>query len=86
MAIAEFALDGTLNRANDNYLALLGYSQKDVPGRHHRSFCQPSFVESEEYPALWQHLRAGIAHSDKIERLRQDGTSCWLEATGRIVH
>lgn len=81
MAIAEFAPDGTLEHANDNYLTLLGYTREEAHGRHHRSFCPRSVSESVEYELFWQHLRAGTSHSGKGERLRQDGSSCWLEAT-----
>lgn len=86
MAIAEFALDGTLNRANDNYLNLFGYHRADALGRNHRSFCPLSFAESEEYPAFWQNLHAGNAYSGQIERMRHDGAICWLEATYAPVH
>ncbi|TBV00776.1 bifunctional diguanylate cyclase/phosphodiesterase [Pseudomonas dryadis] len=81
MAIAEFTPDGRLDRANDHYLALLGYAREEALGRHHRSFCLKAFAESEAYEAFWQRLYAGGAHSGQVERQRQDGSSCWLEAT-----
>lgn len=81
MAIAEFMPDGTLERANDNYLALLRYTRENAVGQHHRFFCLQHFVKSDEYSAFWDHLHSGNAHSGIVERLRQDGTNCWLEAT-----
>ena len=81
MAIAEFCLEGTLERANDNYLKIFGYTHDRAVGMHHREFCLPVFVQSSQYASFWQQLRAGHAHAGQVERICQDGRSCWLEAT-----
>lgn len=81
MAIAEFELDGSLSRANDNFLALLGFTREEAVGRHHSSFCTPAFANSVEYRNFWPQLRDGKARTGLAERLRSDGSSCWLEAT-----
>lgn len=81
MAIAEFALDGQLVRANDNYLALFGYRSEQVEGRHHSFFCRADCAEPEAHARFWQPLCVGNAYSGQIERLRQDGRSCWLQTT-----
>lgn len=81
MAIAEFTPDGLLTRANDNYLALFGYQRNEAEGQHHQRFCLPDFAQDPEYETFWQHLQQGHAYSGQIERLRHDGSSCWLEAT-----
>ena len=36
----EFNMDGTILNANDNFLNVLGYSLKEVKGKHHRIFCE----------------------------------------------
>ena len=81
MAIAEFGLDGTLSHANDNFLALLGFTRQEAVGRHHSSFCTPAFAASAEYRDFWHRLRDGQARTGLAERVRRDGSSCWLEAT-----
>lgn len=81
MAIAEFELDGSLSRANDNFLALLGFTRDEAVGRHHSSFCTAAFAASAEYRNFWPQLRDGKARTGLAERLRSDGSSCWLEAT-----
>lgn len=81
MAIAEFELDGSLSRANDNFLALLGFTREQAVGRHHSSFCTAAFAASAEYRNFWPQLRDGKARTGLAERLRSDGSSCWLEAT-----
>ncbi|ENO88314.1 sensor domain-containing protein [Thauera linaloolentis] len=81
MAMAEFAPDGTLTHANDNYLGLLGLTREQAVGSHHSRFCRKSFVDDEAYQAFWSRLLHGDACSGLAERVRQDDSSCWLEAT-----
>ena len=81
MAIAAFEVDGTLCHANANYLKLMGLSTAQAQGRTHRSFCTPALLGSEKYGAIWASLCAGRSYSGVVERLRSDGSSCWLEAT-----
>lgn len=81
MAIAEFEPDGTLIHANDNYLSLFGFTREEALGRHHSSFCLPAYANSDDYGDFWARLRGGEAHSGLAERMRRDGSSCWLEAT-----
>lgn len=81
MAIAEFAPDGRLVRANDNYLALFGYRAEQVAGQHHSFFCNADSAEPAVHERFWQPLSAGEAYSGQVERLRQGGHSCWLQTT-----
>lgn len=37
-AMIEFALDGTILDANENFLAAMGYRLDEIRGRHHRMF------------------------------------------------
>ena len=37
----EFDLDGTIRRANDNFLNAVGYRNEEISGRHHRIFMPP---------------------------------------------
>ncbi len=80
MAMAEFAPDGTLQRANGKYLAMLGVTPDAALGRAHRSFCTPEFAGSPDYDAFWRALTCGGSHAGLAERLRSDGSRCWLEA------
>lgn len=81
MAIAEFGPDGVLRQANTQYLGLLALARDEALGRHHRSFCPPALVETSTYRELWPQLLGGNAYSGVVERMRSDGSSCWLEAT-----
>ena len=37
-AVIEFDLDGRVLNANDNFLAVTGYSLAEIKGQHHRMF------------------------------------------------
>jgi methyl-accepting chemotaxis protein len=80
MAIIEFDLDGTVRTANDNFLALMGYRRDEVVGQHHRLFCDPAFVQSTAYGALWNGLKAGEFSAGRFDRRKKNGEPVWLEA------
>ena len=81
IAIAEFSPDGILQWANKNYLSLFRMTESQAIGRIHRSFCPTSFAETEDYDTFWLSLCQGISYSGFVERIREDHSSCWLEAT-----
>ncbi|UUQ63522.1 PAS domain-containing methyl-accepting chemotaxis protein [Pseudomonas fuscovaginae UPB0736] len=80
MAVIEFDLNGTVLRANDNFLKTMGYRQEQVLGQPHRMFCPPDYARSAEYSQLWSRLKAGQFESGTFERVAADGRSIWLEA------
>ncbi|WP_167549479.1 PAS domain-containing methyl-accepting chemotaxis protein [Thioalkalivibrio sp. ALJ1] len=79
LAIIEFQPDGTIIRANKNFLQTVGYELDQIRGCHHRMFCQPDFYRDN--PAFWEDLANGTPCSGRFERVRSDGTPVWLEAT-----
>lgn len=81
MAMAEFDPQGRLVQANARYLALLGYAREEALGRLHSDFCPPGRAESPDYRAFWRGLSEGGSHSGLEERVRRDGSRCWLEAS-----
>ena len=47
-AVIEFGLDGTILKANDNFLKTLGCTMDKVQGRHHSMFVEPGYAQSHE--------------------------------------
>ena len=41
-AVIEFAMDGTIVTANDNFLKTLGYTLEEIRGKHHSMFMPPA--------------------------------------------
>ncbi|WP_100657321.1 methyl-accepting chemotaxis protein [Alteromonas flava] len=80
-AVIEFTLDGTIIRANDNFLYALGYRLEDIEGKHHRIFCEPSYVNSSEYSRFWAKLAAGEFFSGEFCRYTKDNQAIWIQAT-----
>jgi|AGTN01.3.fsa_nt_gi PAS domain S-box/PAS domain S-box len=81
LAIIEFALDGTILRANDNFLRLLGYPRAEVVGRSHRMFVDAAYCDSPEYAEFWTRLRSGEAKVAQFRRVAKDGREVWIEAS-----
>lgn len=80
-AMVEFDLDGTIRRANANFLAAMGYTLDEIVGRHHRLFCDPALAASAEYAAFWQRLSAGEAFTGTYRRLARGGREIWIEGS-----
>ena len=80
-AIIEFAPDGTILAANDNFLSALGYKLDEVVGQHHRMFVAPEYAASAEYRAFWEGLRAGQFDAAEYRRLGKGGREVWIQAS-----
>jgi len=81
MAVIEFDLQGTVLRANENFLKTMSYRAEQIEGQPHRMFCTPAFTRSADYNQLWTQLRNGQFQSGTFERVGGDGQSVWLEAS-----
>lgn len=79
MAVIEFHPDGTIIKANDNFLKTTGYALADIEGKHHRIFCDDRFYQ--ENPNFWRDLERGLFSAGKYKRFTRDGREIWLEAT-----
>ena len=80
-AVIEFALDGTILDANQNFLALMGYSLAEVRGKHHKIFVPAEEAKSQAYQQFWQTLRSGTYQTAEYKRLTKTGQEVWIHAT-----
>ncbi len=80
-AVIEFNLDGTIIKANDNFLKGMGYSQEQIVGKHHRIFCTSEEANSEKYQQFWRDLAQGKLESGRFKRVDSRGNDVWLEAS-----
>jgi methyl-accepting chemotaxis protein len=80
-AVIEFTLDGTIIRANDNFLKTLGYTLEEVRGQHHSMFAEPTYRQSPEYRAFWQKLGRGEFDAGQYKRLGKGGREIWIQAS-----
>lgn len=79
-AIIEFALDGSILSANENFLKTIGYSLEEIKGRHHSMFVEPAFRETAEYRQFWRDLNDGKFQSGDYKRVGKGGREIWLQA------
>ncbi|MEI5637680.1 MULTISPECIES: methyl-accepting chemotaxis protein [unclassified Pseudoalteromonas] len=79
MATIEFMPDGTIVTANQNFLNLMGYTEQEVKGQHHKIFCTESFYQ--QHPNFWQELARGEHKSGRFQRVCKNGSDAWIEAT-----
>lgn len=80
-AVIEFSPDGRIVRANENFLAAMGYEEREIAGKHHSLFVEPEYAGSLEYQAFWEKLRAGQLHSGEFRRLGKGGVEVWINAS-----
>lgn len=83
-AIIEFTPEGNILTANKNFLDCVGYTLKDIVGKHHKMFCQDVFYQKN--PDFWLDLQKGEVKSGTFERVGNHGQKIWLEATYNPVY
>ncbi|WP_421350018.1 methyl-accepting chemotaxis protein [Aeromonas veronii] len=81
VATISFTPSGEILEANPLFLNLVGYSEQEVIGKHHRIFCDAHYVQSSSYAQFWEQLRQGHSHSGTYQRFDKQGRELWLEAT-----
>ncbi|WP_424982170.1 methyl-accepting chemotaxis protein [Maritalea sp. S77] len=81
LAAIEFDLDGTILKANGNFLDAMGYQEAEIIGKHHRIFVDPDEAASSEYAAFWSDLRNGQFKSDQYLRIGKGGKRVWIQAS-----
>lgn len=81
MAMIEFDPQGNILTANENFLQTMEYSLQDIVGQHHRIFCKPDLVNSQEYKDLWTNLANGTPTNGEFLRVTRSGSNIWLAAS-----
>lgn len=80
-AIIEFALDGTVLAANENFLKCMGYTRQEIIGRPHSLFVDSAYCDSADYRAFWSRLGRGEFDAGQYRRLAKGGREVWLQAS-----
>jgi len=80
-AVIEFATDGTILYANENFLNAMGYTLAEVKGKHHRMFVDAADAAQPEYQKFWQNLGQGKAQSGEFKRHAKNGADVWIHGS-----
>ena len=81
VATISFTPSGEILEANPLFLSVVGYSEQEVIGKHHRIFCDAHYAQSSSYAQFWEQLRQGHSHSGTYQRFDKQGRELWLDAT-----
>ncbi|KQO73305.1 MULTISPECIES: PAS domain-containing protein [unclassified Methylobacterium] len=77
----EFAMDGSVQSANQIFLDLIGYTFAEVRGRPHSLFVPPEERDTPAYRAFWDSLRRGEHQARDFCRIGKDGRRIWIRAS-----
>lgn len=80
-AVIHFDLDGNIIWANQNFLNAVGYSLPEIQGRHHSTFVEAAYAQSEDYRNFWRTLREGKFQAAEYKRLAKGGREIWIQAS-----
>lgn len=81
LAVIEFKMDGTIMKANQNFLDAMGYRLDEIVGRHHRMCIDPAERNSPEFAQFWADLNKGIYQASEYKRIGQGGREIWIQAS-----
>jgi len=79
-AVIEFTPVGEVLTANENFCGALGYQLSEIQGKHHRMFCDPAYVQTEEYRQFWERLGRGEFAANEFLRFGKGGKEIWIQA------
>lgn len=80
-AVIAFEMDGTIIEANENFLAVMGYTLDEIKGKHHSMFAESEFAASQEYKDFWAKLNQGEFKAAQYKRIGKGGKEVWIEAS-----
>jgi len=78
--VLEFAADGTILRANENFLVATGYTLDEVRGQNHSMFVEAGERSGDEYRAFLDKLAHGQTVSGSYHRVGKDGKDIWVQS------
>ncbi|HYF70046.1 MAG TPA: GAF domain-containing protein [Ohtaekwangia sp.] len=80
LAVVDYSMDGTIVKVNSNFLELMGYTQDEILGEHHRIFVSKDEKNSEEYRQFWKDLASGYPKKGIYKRMNRKGESISLRS------
>jgi PAS domain S-box-containing protein len=81
LAVVDYNTDGTIAKANSNFLEILGYSQDEVLGEHHRLLVPKDEKGSDEYRQFWKDLSSGYPKKGVYKRINRRGEQITLRSS-----
>jgi methyl-accepting chemotaxis protein len=80
IAMILFDSQGNILWANDIFAEVIGYGVNELQNMNHRQLCLQTYTQSQDYTGFWNNLRNNKMYNDKVQRVKKDGSSLWLDA------
>nr|WP_254391803.1 methyl-accepting chemotaxis protein [Terribacillus sp. DMT04] len=80
IAMILFDAQGNILWANAIFAEVIGYEINELQDMNHRQLCLQAYTQREEYTDFWNNLRNNKMYNDKVQRVKKDGSSLWLDA------
>ncbi len=81
LAVIHFDMDGTIKFANEIFLNALGYTLREVQGKHHSMFVDAETRSSLEFKSFWAKLNRGESITGEYRRLNKNGDDVWIHGS-----
>jgi PAS domain S-box-containing protein len=85
LSIADYDTEGKVGKINSNYLEMMGYTQDEVLGEHHRIFATKEEKSSEEYRQFWKDLANGYPKKGTFNRMTRKGEAIKVRSSFSAV-
>jgi PAS domain S-box-containing protein len=80
-ASIEFDIEGNILSVNKNFLKIMGYSKKDLIGKHHSLLVDQAYSNSNAYQLFWDSLKKGIYQKNEFTMASKNGKTIWLSGS-----
>lgn len=81
LATVEYDLRGFFQKANHQYLNIMGYTMEELDGQHDKVLVDPVEAEGEDYQSFWKSLKRDGERSGEFRRISKAGKEIWWQAT-----
>ncbi len=80
-ALVQFDINGIILHANRKFLVMMGYTLREIVGKHHRIFIEDIHHNSMAYKAFWDNLRCGEYQAGEYKRLGKNKREIWIHGS-----
>ena len=80
-AVIQFTPDGYILDANENFLAVVGYTLAEIKGKHHSLFVDPEESQTASYRSFWSARARGEPYQSTFRRFAKAGREIWLHGS-----
>jgi PAS domain S-box-containing protein len=77
VSVCEFSLDGTIQKANQNFLTAFGYAQSELAGEAHKSLLHRDDKNYQDYRTFLAGLTQGRPWKGELKRSNKRGDVLW---------